>query len=120
MPKICVNFKKNKDNSYKLYTDTGLVYADMPIAIMEMDAEYINPIVVMLDNIPTVVEKEEYEKTNKLFKLKIKEDSTLEEDVNGFEIYLPKDTQVKDLRFIDGQIVKINTSDESSPDKGSE
>lgn len=107
MPKILVNFKRNKDGSYKLY-DTEKVFADMPIAQMEMDTDYTNPIVVNIKDIATVVEKEEYEKTNKLFKLKLDENGNLiEDEENGIEIYLPKETDINSLKYINGEIVKV-------------
>ena len=105
MPKILVNFKRNKDGSFKIL-DESVVFADMPIAIKEFDEEFETPIGVNLEGKATVVEKSVYEEKNKLFKLKINEDNSITEDENGFEIYLPKDTNISELMYLNGQIVR--------------
>lgn len=110
MPKILLNYKKLHDGSFKLYYNPTHVFADMPVCIADMDEEYIQPIVVNINNEAVVVEKEEYEKTHKLFKLKVDKNNFLVEDEDGFEIYLPIDTDITQLMYINGQIVKKEES----------
>ena len=107
MPKILLNYKRLKDGSYKIYYDQQYVFADMPVCMADMDIEYEEPIVVNIKGQYLVVEKSEYEKVHKLFRFKIVDGDKVVEDKDGFEMYLPKDTDISKLRYINNQIVLI-------------
>lgn len=110
MPKILVNYKYNKkEDSFKVL-NYDHIFADIPVAVMEMDTEYDDILVVPIKNIPTIVEKEEYLKIHKKFYLKADENGRLYEAADGHPIYLPKDTKLEELIYINGQILKMDTS----------
>ena len=50
MPKILVNFKRNKDGSFKIL-DESVVFADMPIAIKEFDEVFAQQLLKAHDEI---------------------------------------------------------------------
>lgn len=109
MPKILVNYKYNKKNDTYSILEGEVVFADMPVAVMDMGAEYESILVVPMDNVNTVVDKEEYLKVNKLFKLSVADsEGTVVEDPNGAPIYLPKETDISKLKFINGQLVFVD------------
>lgn len=109
MPKILVNYKYNKKTDTFTIINNGIVYADEPIAEMDMYAEYDEILVVPINKRKTVVDKEEYMKNNKIFKLILLSDGTVHEDnQNGQSVWLPKDTDISKLRFIDDQLVLIS------------
>lgn len=112
MPKILVNYKHNKKtDTYSLY-DNDVVFADLPIAVMDMSAEYDDILVVPINKVMTVVDKEEYLKVHKQFKLVADENGIIREDQNGVSIYLPKDTDITKLRFLNGQLVLVSEDEE--------
>lgn len=114
MPKILVNYIYNKKSDTFKLRDSNIVFADMPIAEMELDAEYDDILVVPINNRMTVVDKEEYLKTNKQFKLSVLPDGTVHEDnQNGTPVWLPKDTDINRLRFINGQLVLEDIKEET-------
>lgn len=117
MPKILVNYIYNKKTDKYSLLDNDVVFADMPIAVMEMGVEYDEVLIVPVNNQATVVEKEEYLQKNRQFKLVVNEDGSIVENENGTPIYLPKDTDVSKLRFINGQLVLI---DENKEKEGNE
>lgn len=117
MPKILVNYKHNKKTDTYTVLENNVVYADMPIAVMDMYAEYNDILVVPLNNVMTVVDKEEYTKINKQFKLTAYPDGTVKEDSqNGTPIWLPKDTDINMLRVVNGQLVMIEPEKEVPED----
>jgi hypothetical protein len=107
MPKILVNYIYNKKTNKYALMDTGYVFADMPIAVMEIEAEYGEIMVVPLDGKNTVVDKQAFLSVHKQFRLVAKEDGSVEEHEQGTPIWLPKDTDVTRLRYLNGKIVMI-------------
>ena len=109
MPKILINYTYNKKNDkYSLLLNNEYVFADMPIAEMELGQEFAGDILVVpMNDKATVVDKEEYLAVNKLFHLAINEDGEhLHEDPNGkISLYLPKDTPVDRLVIKNGQLL---------------
>lgn len=120
MPKILVNYKRNKDGSFKLYLNQEHVFADMPICVMDLDCDYDEPIVIRDNNADVVVEKAEYEKVHKLFKLKVVDNDKLIEAEDGTPIYLPKDTDISMLRYYNNQIVLVKPSEEQKENEEDE
>ena len=112
MPKILVNYLYNKKNDTYSLVSNSVVFADMPIAVMEMGAQYDEILVVPINKQNTVVDKEEYLKTNKKFKLIADENGKVEESPNGVSIWLPKDTNIQNLRIINGQLVLVDEKEE--------
>lgn len=109
MPKILVNYKYNKKTDTYSLLEGDVVFADMPVAVMDMGAEYESILVVPMNNVNTIVDKEEYLKHNKLFKLSVTDsEGTVAEDPNGTPIYLPKETDISKLKFINGQLVLVD------------
>lgn len=112
MPKILVNFKYNKKkDEYSLF-DTDVVYADMPIALMELGAEYEEVLIVPIGGQATVVEKSEFLARNKQFFLVADGEMILEDKERGTPVWLPKDTDLTELRYINGQILKVENNAE--------
>lgn len=107
MPQILVNYKYNKKNDTYSLLNNNVVYADMPIAVMELGVEYNDILIVPINKKATVVEKEEYLSKNEKFLLIANEDGSVEEHEEGTAIWLPKDTDISKLRIINGQIVLI-------------
>lgn len=108
MPKILVNYKYNKkSDTYTLFS-RECVFADMPIAEMEMHADYDDILVVPINNRMTVVDKAEYMAVNKQFALAVNPDGTIREDQNGQLVWLPKNTDISKLRFVNGQLVLVS------------
>lgn len=112
MPKILVNYTYNKKNNKYSLLDSNVVYADLPIAEMELGNEFEEILIVPINKRATVVEKTEYLSKNKLFKLIANENGIVSEDENGTPIYLPINTDINKMRFIDGQLVLIENNEE--------
>lgn len=111
MPKILVNYKYNKKTDTYTLIEDDVVFADMPVAIMEMGTDYDDILVVPINGQNTVVDKDEYLAIHKNFKLSVNEDGTVREDVTGTPVWLPKDTDITKLRFINGQLVLVSEED---------
>ena len=115
MPKILVNYTYNKKNDkYTLLLNNEYVFANMPIAEMELGQEFEGDILVVpMNDKATVVDKEEYLAVNKLFHLAINEDGEhLHEEPNGkISLYLPKDTPVDRLVIKNGQLLLEEVSE---------
>lgn len=113
MPKILVNYKLDKKtNTYKVL-ENDVVYADMPIAVMDMYAEYDDILVVPINNMMTVVDKVEYLKANKQFRLTANEDgSVVEDNEKGTPIWLPRNTDLSKLKVVNGQLVLVEPKEE--------
>ena len=109
MPKILINYTYNKKNDkFTLLENNEYVFADMPIAEMELGQEFEGDVLIVpINERMTVVDKEEYLKINKLFNLAINEDGEhLHEDPKGkISLYLPKDTPVERLVIKNGQLL---------------
>lgn len=112
MPKILVNYKYNKKTDTYTLLNNDIVYADMPVAVMDLKDEFDEILVVPINGKNTVVDKEEYLKVHKQFKLKAIEDGVVIEDQNGTPVWLPKDTDITKLRFINGRLVLVSEEGE--------
>lgn len=109
MPKIIKNYIEN-DGNFELL-DEPVVYADMPIVIVDRFKKYKK--LFVYNN--QAFEYDEFHKVNKLYKLSVKETGEVFEDAKGqIAIYLPKDVDLSELRLTpDGQVVRITpTGDE--------
>lgn len=108
MPKILTNYKYDrKKDEFKLL-DFDVVFADMPIAVKEMEADYEEILIVPINNVATVVDKKDYLSKNKLFHLKADGDKVIESP-DGAAAYLPIDTDISKLRYMNGQLVLEET-----------
>ena len=112
MPKILVNYTYNKSEDKFTIINDSVVYADLPIAIMERYQQIEEPFVVPMQNKAVIVEKKEFLKVNKLYKFKVLEDGRLEESEEGTLVqYLPKENlDISKLRCIEGKIYLIDDS----------
>lgn len=111
MPKILVNVKYNKKNSeWSVLPYERGVFADMPIALMDMDAEYDSIIVVPINKVNHVFDKEEFLSKNKFFSFVIEGENVREaekdEEVH-LAMWLPIDTDISKLRYIQNQLVMV-------------
>lgn len=125
MPQILVNYKKRKDNSIIVIKDS-VVYADMPIAQMDLYEEIENPYIYETGfTFPRVIDKTEFFKNNKEFYIKLGEPDEYgqkiieDEDKKSKPLFLPIDTKLEELRFVNGQVLKIDFKEEIN-EKGAE
>lgn len=108
MPKIYVNYIYNKKkDTYKL-CPTDVVYVDAPTAVMEKNEEYDEVLVVPVKGVPTVVDKETFLEFHKAFYLSANGENIVEDEEHGIKMYLPKDTDISKLRYINNQIVLLD------------
>lgn len=105
MARILVNYIYNKAKDEFKVLDQDCVYADQRIAVIETEDIINKPLVVPIKGAMTVVDRERYERVNKRFYLAANEQGEVREEPNGAEIWLPKDTDISKLRFINGQLV---------------
>lgn len=118
MAKILVNYiyNKNKDE-YKLM-DESMVFAEMPLAVMDTDEVINEPLVVLKDGVVTVTDRKIYEIDHKKFKLTANEFGKVVEDPNGvLEAWLPKDTDVSKLRLINNTLVLVENEETNEPEE---
>lgn len=118
MAKILVNYiyNKNKDE-YKLM-DESMVFAEMPLAVMDTDEVINEPLVVLKDGVMTVTDRKIYEIDHKKFKLTANEFGKVVEDPNGvLEAWLPKDTDVSKLRLINNTLVLVENEETNEPEE---
>ena len=107
MAKILVNFIYNKAKDEYKVLEPDCVYADQKVAVLETEEIINKPLVVPMNNIMVVVDKEKYEAIHKKFHLIADEKGNVSEHPNGVEVWLPKDTDVSKLKVINGQLVKV-------------
>ena len=112
MTKILVNYVYNKNNDIYSLVNSDFVFVDLPIAVMDINASYRSILVVPINGQNTVVDKDEYLSKNKLFKLVADKDGNIREDQNGVPTYLPKDTDLTKLMYINGQLVLVEDKKE--------
>jgi len=113
MAKVLVNYIHDvESDTYELLRGAKYVFADMPTAVLETEHKINIPLVVPINGLPTVVDKLIYEAKNKKFKLVADEKGIVTENPNGAEVWLPRDTDINKLRFLNGQLVMI---DEEEP-----
>lgn len=107
MARILVNYTYNKSkDEYKILSG-DVVFADMKVAVLETENEINIPLVVPINNQMTVVDRASYELVHKQFHLISDEKGIVSEHPNGMGIWLPKDTDVSKLRFLNGQLVLV-------------
>lgn len=108
MPKIIVNYKYDKKNDKYTIIKDDYVYADLPIAVKEKYEDYNDEILIVpINKVATVVDKKEFLSTHKKFKLAVSGELIVE-DENGADVYLPIDTDISKLRYINNQIVMLD------------
>lgn len=117
MARILVNYTYNKTKDEFKIIESDTVYADMKVAVLETEDDIRIPLVVPVQNMMTVVDKERYEQVNKKFYLVADEKGIVSENPQGAEIWLPKDTDISKLRFINGRLVMVQ--DEEPAEKPS-
>lgn len=105
MSKILVNYNYNKSKDKYTLLDSGVVFADLPVAVLESEQEIVEPLIVPIKNVMTVVEKEPYIAIHKKFKLALDDKGNVVENENGMEVWLPRKTDVSKLAYINGQLV---------------
>lgn len=107
MARILVNYVYNKFADRYEIQNNSYVFADMKVAVLETEDEIKVPLVVPIKDIMTVVDKERFEKIHKKFYLVADENGIISENPNGTEMWLPKDTDLTKLRYINGHVVMI-------------
>lgn len=117
MARILVNYIYNKAKDEFKVLDSDCVYADQKVAVLETEAIINKPLVVPIQNVLTVVDREEYEKVNKKFHLVADKEGKVSEHPNGAEVWLPKDTDVSKLRLVKGQLVLVEDEPKQEPKK---
>ena len=117
MARILVNYIYNKQkDEYKLL-EPDCVYADQKVAILETEEIINRPLVVPIGNSMTVVDRDKYESVHKRFYFLADENGVIYEDPNGAEVWLPKDTDVSKLRYINNRIVMVASEDPQPEEK---
>lgn len=108
MARILVNYIYDKEHDRYEIQKGGYVFADMKVAVLETENRINTPLVVPIKNEATVVDRDEYEKIHKRFYLVADEQGNVSEDnINGAEVWLPKDTDISKLKYIDGRLVFV-------------
>ena len=104
--RILVNYIYNKKEDKFEILEGKYVLADQKFAVMDNEREYKEPIVIKLDGVDTVLDKVEYSKTHRVFRL-ITDEKTgkVLEHPEGSPIWLPIETDVNKLVFINGQLL---------------
>ena len=117
MARILVNFIYSKAKDEYKILEPDCVYADQKVAVMETEDEINIPLVVPTRNILMVVDKEKFESINKKFRLVADEKGNVLERPDGVETWLPKDTDISKLRYINNQFVMIEEQSEQEDKK---
>ena len=121
MSKILVNYNYNKAKDRYSILDNEYVFADLPVAVMDSEKEYHEPMAVNLDGLTTIVEKSEFLSKNRLFKLALDKDQNIIESEDGVDFYLPIGTDLSKLEYVNGRIVpKQETKEEEVQDETKE
>lgn len=107
MARILVNYIYNKAKDEFKILEGDCVYADQKVAILETEEIINKPLVVPIRGVATVVDREKYEQVNKKFYLVANDKGEVSENPNGAEIWLPKDTDVSKLKYVNGQLVLV-------------
>lgn len=112
MAKILINYVYNKTTDKYEIQKLPYVFADMKVAVLETEEEINEPLVVPINNILTVVDRAKYQSINKKFYLVADEKGNISEQKGGAEIWLPKDTDLSKLKYINGRLVLIESEEE--------
>ena len=107
MARILVNYIYNKAKDEFKVLEPDCVYADQKVAVLETEDIINKPLVVPIQNVFTVVDREQYELAHKKFRLVADDKGNVSEHPGGAEVWLPKDTDVSKLKVINGQLVKV-------------
>lgn len=105
MSKILVNYNYNKTKDKYTLLNTDVVFAELPVAVLESEQEIIEPLVVPINGVDTIVEKSVYTADNKKFKLALDENGNVIECEKGVDIWLPKDTDISKLAYVNNRLV---------------
>lgn len=112
MPKILVNVKQNKrTGEWSVLPFENGVFADMPIALMDMGADYDEVIVVPINKMNHVFDKADFLSRNKLFSFVIEEENVREAaegEESHLAMWLPINTDISKLRYIQNQLVMVD------------
>lgn len=117
MARILVNYIYNKAKDEFKLLENDFVYADQKIAILETEEEIKKPLIVQIRNEMVVVDREKYELTNKKFHLAVDKDGKVFENENGFDIWLPKETDISKLRVINNKLVMVEEEQKKTQPK---
>ena len=112
MAKILINYIYNKLTDKYEIQHSPYVFADMKVAVLETEEDIHEPLVVPIRDQMTVVDRAKYEMFNKKFYLVADKEGIVSENPNGVEIWLPKDTDVSKLRYINGRLVMVEPEEE--------
>lgn len=119
MARVLVNYTYNKSkDEYKIMDYSCGVFADMDVAVLETNNDIKEPLVVPIQGVMTVVDRKSYEEIHKRFVFSIDEYGKVEENDQGnVEAWLPKDTDVSKLRYMNGQLVLIKEEQQTAGEK---
>lgn len=107
MARILVNYIYNKEKDEFKILNSENIFADMKVAVLETEDEINTPLVVPIKGIATVVDRKTYELIHKRFYLSADEKGNVMENPKGTEVWLPKDTDISQLKYINGNLVKV-------------
>lgn len=107
MARILVNYTYNKSKDEFKILQGENVFADMKVAVLETEEDVHIPLVVPIKNVLTVVDREKYEQIHKRFYLIADAQGNVSENPEGAEIWLPKDTNISKLKYLNGQLVMV-------------
>lgn len=107
MARILVNYIYNKAKDEYKILEPDCVYADQKIAVLETEEEIGTPLVVPIRGFMTVVDRIAYESVNKKYHLIADKEGNVSEHPNGAEVWLPRDTDINKLKYINGQLVAV-------------
>lgn len=118
MARVLINFiYRRAEDEYKL-GNPDLVFFDQQVAVLETEDDIKRPLVVPIRGMLTVVDRDRFEQVHKKFYLVADEQGNVQEAPNGAPTWLPKDTDVSKLRYINNQLVKVE--DENPPEQKQE
>lgn len=107
MARILVNYIYNKEKDEFKILNSETIFADMKVAVLETEDEIQTPLIVPIKGVATVVDRKEYELVHKRFYLSADEKGNVMENPKGTEVWLPKDTDISQLKYINGNLVKV-------------
>lgn len=123
MARVLINFIYRKaEDEYKL-GNPDLVFADQQVAVLETEDDIKRPLVVPIRGMLTVVDRDRFEQVHRRFYLVADKDGNVQEAPNGAPTWLPKDTDVSKLRYINNQLVMVQddlTQQEQKPEQEKE
>lgn len=122
--KILKNYFYDANSDRYQILNTPYVLATEPFAIVDTNIKVEEPLIIPTIYGDTLVDRVSYEKVNKKFFFNVKDDLSVEEVKEGtYQLmkWLPKDTDVSKLKFINGDIVLVeNTQPKEKRDKSKE